>query len=69
MPVIVATFGKPEDITNPGTDGKVFRFPAELIDRNDMVHPVSLRRPNRFGSELRFQTAASKCGASDSPTT
>lgn len=44
MPVIVATFGKPEDITNPGIDGKVFRFPAELIDRNDIGTP---RQPSK----------------------
>lgn len=44
MPVIAATFGKLEDITNPGSDGKVFRFPAELIDRNDIGTP---RQPSK----------------------
>jgi hypothetical protein len=39
MPVIVAEFGKPEDITSPGFDGKVFRFPVALIDRADMGTP------------------------------
>ncbi len=39
MPVIVATFGKPEDITNPGFDGKVFRFAVALIDRDDIGTP------------------------------
>lgn len=39
MPVIIATFGKPEDITNPGFDGKVFRFPITVIDRDDIGTP------------------------------
>jgi hypothetical protein len=39
MSVMVATFGKPEDITNPGVDGKVFRFPVTLIDRDDRGTP------------------------------
>ena len=39
MPVIFATFGKPEDITNPGFDGKVFRFPVALIDSDDIGTP------------------------------
>jgi hypothetical protein len=39
MPVIIATSGKPEDITNPGFDGKVFRFPITMIDRDDIGTP------------------------------
>ena len=47
MPVIVATFGRPEDITNPSFDGKVFRFPATLIDRDDIGTP---RQPSKTKS-------------------
>ncbi len=37
MPVMIATFGKPEDITDAGLDGKVFRYPVtKLIDRDDI---------------------------------
>jgi hypothetical protein len=34
LPVIVATFGQPEDITSPGCGGKVFSFPVTLLDRD-----------------------------------
>jgi hypothetical protein len=47
MPVMVATFAKPEDITNPGFDGKVFRFPIALIDRDDIGTP---RQPSKTKS-------------------
>lgn len=40
MPVMVAIFGEPEDITpSPGFDGKAFRFPVALIDRDDIGTP------------------------------
>jgi hypothetical protein len=39
MPIIVATFGRPEDITPDGDDGKVFRYPVEVIDRNEIGTP------------------------------
>ena len=44
MPIIVAKFGKPEDITNPGFDGKVFRFPVALIESDDIGTP---RQPSK----------------------
>ena len=52
MPVIVAAFGKPEDITNPGFDGKVFRFPVVVIGREDVGTP---RQPSKSKS-LRIRT-------------
>jgi hypothetical protein len=39
MSGMVVTFDTPEDITNPGFDGKVVRFPAKLIDQNDIGTP------------------------------
>lgn len=61
MPVIVITFGLPEDITNPGRDGKIFRFPFEWIDRDDIGTPrqPSRIRPARISVEIadsRIQT-------------
>lgn len=47
MSVIVATFGKPKDITTPGFDGKIFRFPVALIDRDDRGSP---RQPSKIKS-------------------
>lgn len=44
MPVMVAVFAKPEDITNPGFDGKVFRFPVTVVDRDDMGTPRQLSK-------------------------
>jgi hypothetical protein len=55
MPVIVAAFGKPEDITNPGFDGKVFSFPVTLIDRDDIGTP---RQPSKTRS-LRVRVEVS----------
>jgi len=45
MPLIIAKFGKPEDITYPGHDGKAFRFLVELIDSNDIGTP---RQPSKI---------------------
>jgi hypothetical protein len=39
MALIVATFGRPEDITPAGDDGKIFRYPVKLIDRDDIGTP------------------------------
>lgn len=39
MPIIVATFAGPEDVTAPSYDGKIFRFPVTLIDRDDVGTP------------------------------
>jgi hypothetical protein len=47
MPVIVAAFGEPEDITNPGFDGRVLRFPVTVIDRDDIGTP---RQPSKTKS-------------------
>jgi len=47
MPVTVATFGRPEDITPSGFDGKIFRFNVVLIDRADIGTP---REPSRTKS-------------------
>lgn len=44
MPVMVAVFAKPEDITNPGFDEKVFRFPVTVVDRDDMGTPRQLSK-------------------------
>ena len=44
MAVIIATFDKPEDITSPGFDGKIFRFPVAVIDRDDVGTP---RQPSK----------------------
>ena len=39
MSVIIAAFDNPEDITNPGFHGKVFRFPVTVVDRDDLDTP------------------------------
>ena len=39
MPVIIAAFSNPEDITGSGIRGKIFRFPVTVIDRDDMGTP------------------------------
>jgi len=58
MPVMIATFGKPEDITNPSFDGKIFRFPLTLIDRNDVGTP---RQPSKTKSlRLRVEVSDSR---------
>lgn len=58
MSVIVATFGKPDDITNPGFDGKVFRFPVALIDRDDIGAP---RQPSKMKSvRIRVEVSDSR---------
>jgi len=36
MSIIIAAFDNHEDITAPHFDGKVFRFPVTVIDRNDL---------------------------------
>jgi hypothetical protein len=41
---MIATFGEPEDITPPGLDGNVFRFPVMLIDRDDIGTPRQLSK-------------------------
>ena len=58
MSVIVATFTKPEDITNPGFDGKVLRFPLALIDRGDIGTP---RQPSKTRSvRIRVEISDSR---------
>lgn len=58
MPVVIATFGKPEDITNPGFDGKVFRFPVALIDCEDLGTP---RQPSKTKSvRIRAEVSGSR---------
>lgn len=58
MPVMIATFDKPEDITNPGFDGKVFRFPVTLINRDDVGTP---RQPSKTNSlELRVEVSRTR---------
>ena len=39
MTVLVVEFAKPEDVTTPGFDGQVFRFPFSAIDRADIGTP------------------------------
>ena len=56
MSVIIAAFDKPEDITNPGFDGKIFRFPVAVIDRDDVGTP---RQPSKTKS-LRIRAEISR---------
>ena len=44
MTFMIGTFARPEDITDPGFDGKVFRFPVALIDRDDIGTPRQLAK-------------------------
>lgn len=39
MPIIIAAFANPEDITGPHFDGKIFCFSVTIIDRNDLGKP------------------------------
>ena len=61
MPVLVATFGKPEDITNPGFDGTAFRFPVVVIDGDDIGTP---RQPSKAKSlRIRIEVSRSRITA------
>lgn len=58
MPVIVAMFAEPKDVTSPGYDGKVFRFPVKLIDRDDVGTP---RQPSKTRSaRIRVEFSGSR---------
>ncbi len=52
MPVIIAAFDNPEDITSPRFRGKVFRFPVTVIDRDD------LGTPRQTSKSISFQIRA-----------
>ena len=58
MPVIVATFSKPENITNPGFDGKVFRFPLTLVDGDDIGTPR--QRSKTKSIRIRVEVSGSR---------
>jgi hypothetical protein len=52
MPVIIAAFDNPEDITSPRFRGKVFRFPVTIINRDD------LGTPRQTSKSISFQIRA-----------
>ena len=66
MPVIVATFGRFENITPPGDDGKLFRYPVVLIDRDDIGTPressktKALRLTVKISDTLRAKSPANE---------
>jgi hypothetical protein len=49
---VVATFGEPKDITNNGVDGKVYRFPVSLIEREDIGTPRQPSKTKLFRIEV-----------------
>lgn len=48
MPIIIVAFENPEDITGPHLDGKVFRFPVTVINRNDLGKPRQTSKSTSF---------------------
>ena len=52
MPVIIAAFDNPEDITGPRFRGKVSRFPVTVIDRDD------IGTPRQTSKSISFQIIA-----------
>ena len=58
MPVIIAAFDNPEDITGPHFRGKVFRFPVTVIDRDDMGTPRQTSKSISF--QIRTEISRSR---------
>ncbi|RZB33788.1 MAG: hypothetical protein SRB2_03685 [Desulfobacteraceae bacterium Eth-SRB2] len=58
MPVIIAAFDNPEDITGPRFRGKVFRFPVTVIDRDDMGTPRQTSKAISF--QIRTEISRSR---------
>ena len=58
MPVIIAAFDKPEDITGSRFHGKVYRFPVTVIDRNDLGTPQQASKSISF--QIRAEISRSR---------
>ena len=61
MTVIVAIFANPEDVTNPGYDGRVVRFPVALVPYEHFNTPKEMKNTRNIRMRLEISGSLLAC--------